>query len=96
MGTATMLWVIMSGVGVMTAAMTKTARTAYLKFRIIQREVIRPSFERKKMSVGVSKTRAIQSSTLKAKLKYVSTVRTGLKSEPRLMKKRQAQGKTMK
>ena len=70
------LWVIISGVGVIIAAMVKTARTAYLKFLIIQRGVIRPIRERKKTKVGNSKTRDMPKRTLKAKEKYLSTVMT--------------------
>ena len=77
MGTAMILWVIISGVGVMMAAMIKTAKTAYLKFFIIHLEVTSPIRERKKTRVGSSKTKAIPKSILRAKLKYLSTVITG-------------------
>src|SRR4030043_1845778 len=96
MGMATMLWVMTSGVGVITAATTKTRSTAYLKFRTIQRAVTRPILDRKKTSVGSSKTRAMPRRTFRAKPKYWATVMTGWKSRPSVRKKRQAQGETLK
>ena len=58
--------------------MMKTTRTAYLKFLTIQRDVMRPIRERKKISVGSSKTAPIPRSSFSIRLKYSSTVMTGL------------------
>ena len=76
MGTARMLWLIGSGVGVMTAEMTKTAKIAYLKFLIIHRDVTRPMRDRKKTSVGISKTAPMPRSNFRMRLKYWSMVMT--------------------
>src|SRR5512135_301647 len=96
MGMATMLWVTQSGVGVMTAAMTKMARTAYLKFLIIHLAVRMPILARRKTRAGVSNVAAMPNRTLMAKPKYSSTLMTGWKSWPTDRKKRQAKGKTTK
>src|SRR5262249_10178776 len=56
-GSAKTHCVAMSGVGVMTAAMMKMTRTAYLNFDRSQRSETMPSRARKKTRIGISKHR---------------------------------------
>ena len=83
---------ITSGEGVMMAAMTKMTRTAYLNFRTIHREVTMPILARKKMRVGISKTRPMPSSILTVRLKKSLTVIIGSNSEPSWRKELAGEG----
>ena len=90
MGRARMVWLMGSGVGVMNAAMMKMIRKAYLKFFSIQRELMTPILERKKIRIGVSNTAPIPRSSFTIRLKYSSMVMTAWKSWPTFRKNRQA------
>src|ERR1051326_4741819 len=79
MGRLTIVWLIGSGVGVITAPITNASTKAYFLKLAMRFALTMPILLRKYMTIGSSKVRPTQNRNVETKSRYRSVDRNGLK-----------------